>query len=261
MSDSDPLIAPDDPEQSADEQFERRVIVRGNCDTPISIHWTSDGEAVVTRGMLLDLSRNGIRLMLEEPIPLKKAIHLRIRAIELDFDCTLSAEVCWIRSRGPKQWLLGCSFATDFPEEALVTLAQEGFLNRRKDPRVPISVTAFARQELMPEAINVRLEDYSRGGFRMFTPLSMNVGERALILVRDEGGSPLSIAARVLWQLEVDGGMFVGCGFLNPEGHAQLVQAIRRHLCLSDKEPDRAAGKSPSKWGRRLVSIFSRTRR
>ncbi len=255
MSVTDTQVDPEEFPHSEKSALDPNVSSPGNCDTPVVVQWTSQGETVSTPGMLQDLSSGGIRLLLETPIPLKKTIRLRIRAIDLDFDCTLSAEVCWIRSRGPNQWLLGCSFATEFPESALATLAQEGFLNRRKDPRNPISLTAFARQELNEDAINVRLEDYSCGGFRMYSPTCLTVGERVLVLVSGRNNESLAIASRVLWQLKADGGYFIGCCFLNHDSYGHLVQVIREQDPRKSGDAPKVEMDQPG-WGKRISSMF-----
>jgi len=226
-------------------------------ETPITVQWNSDGETVSTSGMLQDLSSNGIRLVLQKPIPVRKAIEFRIRAGEMDFDCNVSAEVRWMRARGPDQWLLGCSFTSGFSNSVLDQLAVAGYLNRRKDPRCPISVAALARQELMTETIGVHLADYSRGGCRMFSPVPMSVGERVMVVLAGTSRGTYSLSARALWQLKVENGYFVGCSFLDNTSYGRLAQVVRQQNTaqlsnLLTPEENRSSG-----FASRLSSFFT----
>jgi len=208
-------------------------------ETPITVQWDCDGETVSTSGMLQDLSNKGIRLVLQKPIPLRKTIEFKICAVGMEFDCNVAAEVCWMRARGPDQWLLGCSFTSEFSDNALDQLAVSGYVNRRKDPRCPVSIAALARQELMTEAIGVRLEDYSRGGCRVFSPIPMSVGERVMVILAGTNDATYSLAARALWQLKVQDGFFVGCCFLDNSSFGQLAQVVRQQdsSAVSDLVP------------------------
>jgi hypothetical protein len=197
-------------------------------ETPIVVQWDCDGETVVTGGTLQDLSSTGIRLVLEKPIPLRKRIEFRIRTDESEFDWQVSAEVCWLRARGPDQWLLGCSFTSEFSETALDKLAVAGYVNRRKDPRLPISLAALARQELMSEAIGVRFEDYSRGGCRILSPSPLSVGERVMLIVAGPDDETFSLSARAVWQRQVAGGYSIGCCFINNSSYGHLSRIVRQ---------------------------------
>ncbi len=217
--------------QNHSQRREARYRAFDGHQVVIIVEWTSQGQPATVQGRLIDLSRSGAKVAISSPIPVDEAFTLRLQVSELGLNLTLNAEVCWMRPAGPDSWYLGCVFAGELPDHVLPKLAASGYVDQRQDARYEISLEASARQELAGDSLlNVRLVNYSAGGFRLFSSQPATPGGRLLLEMHDALGGLVRIPAKAVWQLEAEGGHHVGCCFLNNDGFdvlAQLVKSIK----------------------------------
>lgn len=194
-------------------------------------HWVADGQTttvMVKRGSgsnseafpakLLDLSRNGVKLSAPSCIRFGEAVSLNLAIQELDLVLNVSAEVCWTRPTEGGAWLIGCSFQPELPQDTLDILAASGQLERRNEPRRPISFQATVRWNSDKIVAPVALIDWSQSGFCMLTAQVGTAGQEVALyldkLVQPDR-TPVSIAAKAQWAFKVADIHLVGCAFLH----------------------------------------------
>lgn len=220
----------------------------------ITIDPSDGGESQHLPVELLDLSRNGVKLTIAQPLAVTGLVRVRIQAAEAELDLIVSAELCWTEPCGPGVWALGCRFVADLPYNVLPWLAKVGYIERRTELRRAISLPARAKRELAEaEEFEVRLEDYSTGGFRMFSPQPCKVGERLLVRLTGTDGRPIELSVKAQWQLVVTDGVYTGCSFLNKNGYVQLTDSLQHRADALKTTAIQPAGvRRPfrlSRWG------------
>ena len=140
----------------------------------------------------------------------------------------MQARVCWARPIGENRWWLGCSFDNPIELDSLTELAADGYIDRRRDQRVPINKPAQVRWELSSDCIDARMLDLSSGGFSLHVPERPRAGDRLLLSFPRDGDDAIPVVARVHWQREAQGGegYVVGCGFVDKHS----FRRVRRRL-------------------------------
>jgi hypothetical protein len=178
---------------------------------------------------------------------MQEAVVLRIILPAIDLDLRVDAKVCWSRPGPGETWYLGCALKPVLPDHVLTDLATNGFLQRRRDPRHPIDVSAEMRCEGTGEASDVRILDFSSGGLRLRSPRQAEVGQR-LLLQLTEGGDPTSSSfmAKAIWQLQRDDGHEIGCTFVNKDGPHLLHDVLPDNNHAADEKIH--SRRSKSRW-------------
>lgn len=166
-------------------------------------------------GEVIDLSRGGAKILVNSTVAINSQVHVELKSGE-GADAIVSADghVCWIRPNR-NQWWVGVAFEHDLPESEFTALAQDGFIERRRDKRISHDASLTARWELGSEPVPVRLIDISAGGLQIASPVPSEVGSRVLFETTENDGSP--IVAKIRWQNECDEGFLIGCAFANKD--------------------------------------------
>ncbi len=186
---------------------------------PLRAQWESACGAVTSAADLLDLSRGGAKLVLDDSPGIGAALTLHFD----DLACAVPSTVCWSRVDENERCWVACSFDPPLPEEVLEALLQEGYLERRRDPREPVEIPAMARWPMGdPVAVDVR--DFSAGGLCLTAPHAAARGQRMLLHLGHGEDTQASALVEVQWCIRFDDGYLIGCSFLHREGLA----AVRR---------------------------------
>jgi len=205
---------------------EQRFALPGYAAAHVSILRQAGEAPLPISAELMDLSPGGARLALAMPLLIHESVKVRIQVPEVDFDVTLCADVCWLRPQPQDVWWLGCSFQPKIPADTLARLAVTGQLDRRRHARLPLAAPAKARWPLEGDLWAVTLRDYSPGGFCLLAPAGERTGNRLLLEISAPDEPPVSINARVLWEMAVQDGVLLGCEFRDNLGPAALAQVV-----------------------------------
>jgi hypothetical protein len=192
----------------------------------VTIERNNNGPPEQIDAELVDISPGGVKLSVSTCPGMQEAVVLKFAAPELDLDLTVDAQVCWARPASDDDWHLGCALNPRLPERLITDLAMNGYVQRRRDPRLPIDLSADMRCEGSIEPLSVRLLDYSTGGFRVEASGSAAIGQRVLLRFDDSDESRL-VVARTMWHLQTATGHEIGCTFVNRDGHRIFRDIIR----------------------------------
>lgn len=168
---------------------------------------------------LVDVSLGGVKLRVPACPGMQEAVVLRMAAPEIELDLSVDAEVCWTRPAPDDAWYLGCVLNPKLPEKLLTDLAVNGYVQRRRDPRMPIDLPATMRGEGSLDSVPVRLLDYSTGGFRLTSPHTATTGQRLLLRFGEGQQTSDLVVAKTMWQARTADGHQIGCTFVNRDGH------------------------------------------
>jgi len=231
--------------QPANVRTHARYQLAVDSQIPVSVEWMTDDESHKCEACLVDLSASGARLRLSQNVPLHETIEVRIRVGKLAIDFHCAAEVCWLQPRG-SQWVLGCAFECELPEQILSKLASNGYLNRRSNPRIPTELAVEVKEELgTSQWCKANVDNYSSGGFRLQSKCPVAVGQRVLLKVKDADQQQVTVPGRVHWRVGSDDGYAVGCSFLNGEGYRELAAVVCRKTTRRQKTGRRSLNLSP----------------
>ena len=207
-------------------------------DVKVVIERKTEGEPEEVVARLLDISRGGAKLTVTACIPFEEAVRLKIDIPDLHVELVIAADVCWTRPADDGGWMLGCAFKPKLPEDALDQLAKGGYVDRRRHARTPLVLRATACWELGETSIPVRLQDASEGGFAMLCPQLGETGQRLLLHLCNDDGSPASIPAKIQWRLKTGDEYLIGCSFSNEKdfellrGVAETMEEIEEEVEL-----------------------------
>ncbi|MCA9187785.1 MAG: PilZ domain-containing protein, partial [Planctomycetales bacterium] len=166
---------------------------------------------------LLDLSQNGARLVVPNEVPNTRNLRLQVRVDELGLELHLAAGVCWCNRDETGRFQIGCEIKPGIPPRILEKLSEGGKVDRRIEAEyespteLHVSWTPKGRKEV------VRVQNFSRGGFCIFTNRDVVAGAPFHFTIMQKNGDPLIVGAKIQWRLESDGGYLVGCSFLTPK--------------------------------------------
>jgi hypothetical protein len=176
---------------------------------------------------LVDVSMGGVKLLVSKCPAMQEAVVLKMVAPEIELDLSVNAEVCWTRPAPGDAWYLGCTLNPKLPEQLLTDLAVKGYVQRRRDPRIPIDLPASMRSEGSLESVPVRLLDYSTGGLRLAAPHTAATGQRLLFRFGEGPNVSDLIVAKTMWQAQTSDGHQIGCTFVNRDGHRIFQDVVR----------------------------------
>ena len=221
----------------------------------VSVRRTAADDESDVQGVLMDLSRGGLRLRVDESLPKGAAVNLTLAATEAGVEICSAATVRWAEPAYPTGWIVGCSLDSRIDESSLDELASCGALERRLDARRPISFCVEAKTELDQTYKPVQIVNLSAGGFcAMGHGIGAQLHDRLLVKISNDGKAANLVKSRVAWVNESDDGQTFGCTFLSRDGRA-LMQAMFSEEESSNPLFEMAATKSgATRWA--LVAVF-----
>ena len=211
----------------------------------VSVIKKSGIEATNLCGVLVDISRQGVQIKLNESLAIGERVRLTVTAEAIAFELHSYARARWVES-DRVGWLIGCVLESRIEESSINDLAVDGVLERRHHERQPISSFAVqVKAELQPEFRPVQILDLSSGGFSGIAGhLDAKPGNRLLIKTRE--ASQL-VPAQVVWVNNFDSGQAVGCRFSSSNDHL-LIRAMARGPGDSNRVRSDSARADVNKW-------------
>ena len=100
---------------------ERRVAVRYRCASGTLSSWLRTDTDICLDATVLDLSRRGIGLAVNQAVTLGTIVGVELHSPTLRIPCFLLARVFHIREHNGR-WILGCRLASRLPETELDAL-------------------------------------------------------------------------------------------------------------------------------------------
>jgi len=194
-------------------------------------------------GTVIDLSNNGMRLLSSGHYRVGDKIRV-VMDTDLPTDEFLG-EVRYVEPWVGGQTILGCSLNAHIGDAVLHELADQGFLNRRSDPRIEVTHPAKMFWPLHPDRVDIELRDYSNGGLMIHTDVVIPDDKRLRVCIDGEGGSDLCFETRLQWKRVSENGCIAGLAFV----HNDAPQRVARILGITTSN-ELNTGKN--KAGRRL---------
>lgn len=181
--------------------------------------WGEDDARCVAR--VKSIGPRGMQVETDSPLPLFKTLEAAVSAEEAGFDFHSAATACLSKPGTDGDFLVDVRFAEELPHEIIDRLVPRGNVDVREHPRFTVSAAGTISREMCTERAKVRVEDLSRGGFRLRSPVAAEVGRRVMLLLDDAPAAP-PILAVVSWQTEVQGEWRIGCRFADEKGYFRL---------------------------------------
>lgn len=233
-----------------DARRDPRYQVKDSNLVTVSASRTNDIDDSVSdvSGVLLDLSRCGLRLRLEGFLPKGEEVRLTLNASQFDCPIQSDATIRWAEPDAGDRWIVGCDLNQKIPQESIQELATAGTLERRNDSRRLLSLTADAKTELEQGFNAVQVVDISDGGFRALGgELHAKVNDRLLLRVASDSTADVHlIRARVAWVNDLEGGQSLGCLFLTKADHSQMHAMANQEV--TDNNLDEARPRVTTTW-------------
>ncbi len=231
--DQDPLQSEEDPLKSDGEIY----CTSAESNIQASIYRLVDGDLCTTECELQDLSATGARLRASQQVCVGEAVGLRIVAPRGGIDHTSAGVICGVHEHEDEDWTLEGSFASELPEEVLQELVTAGLLERRESDRQKLQVDArILCPERFDAAVDVHIENYSQGGFCMYTPEPLELGDEIVLELVHPDGSVAQLDAEVRWQDTCVIGFVVGCRYRNLEEAASLRDHFPANLAAGGRQ-------------------------
>lgn len=210
-------------------------------------------EATHLCGVVVDISRQGVQIKLNEPLAIGERVRLTVTAEAIAFELHSYARVRWVES-DRFGWFIGCVLENRIEESSINDLAAEGVLERRYNERQPISTFAVqVKAELQPEFSPVQLLDLSTGGFSGIAGyLDAKPGHRLLIKTQED---TQLVPAQVVWVNNFESGKAVGCRFSSSNDHL-LIRALARGSGDSTDVQSDARREDVNKWPSLAVGVI-----
>jgi len=234
------LVVRNDADESAEsvlgdvDEYTMGLPTRHDHGITVQLYHLADGKPKTLDGRLFDLSPSGAKLAVTTNIPLGDAVGLCIQFDNSDVEISTAGSVCWIGHIPDGKLVIGCALAEPIPNAVFQKITDSGYLERRNIKRQKIAVcTRVRRNEDSAKPIDVRLDDYSEGGFCMFATEGFDPGEFVLLEIEWDGESCVCIPAEVRWQKSCEIGFSVGCRFVTNNGSNVFQNAVQRKLSLN----------------------------
>lgn len=178
-------------------------------------------------GRLLDLSRDGAKLLVPSKVEIGDAVGLNIHFDKLAQPISTAGTASWTGYQGPEEWIFGCSLAEELPADLFRQIKDSGCLERRADSRKAIDVVGevtFLKQA--DTSFNVQITDWASGGFCVHVAQPLEFGDEILLKVKTAKNFCVHIPAEVRWNKRVVGGYSVGCRFTSENGSEIFANAL-----------------------------------
>ena len=206
-------------DHSASRQCEDRHFIASEVTQVTLGYRDTDGEERVLQGRLSDLSEEGVKIAVNGRVPIGTTAQLIIFPSTIDIEVKRSVTIQWQQPRDANNWWTGCSVVEAFDKEIIETLAAANILDRRGDPRYSVSKQVIVRWELEEQHHEVRMINYSKGGFCIQADeQDCSHSHRLLLIFETPDGKQHTIPARVIWQGQTESGYCVGCSFSTMDG-------------------------------------------
>ncbi len=192
----------------------------------VSVHRLSSGIPTTASCRMIELSQSGAKLASDTMIPVGETVSLQIKIPHLDVHFTTSAVVSWVGFQGEYNWFLGCGFANQLSQKCVDRLANANYIERRESRRERIMMDARVEVNEEDYSQQVRLLDYSSGGFCMKIDRSCVPGDRVLLEMTNANGTEMFIPAEARWCNEEGSEYAVGCQFLGNNGFDVFQDAL-----------------------------------
>lgn len=223
-------------ETSADNRKQRRF--KTNEAQVLACSIEVDGEQSCP-GTVIDLSNNGMRLLSSGQYRVGEKIRV-IMDTDLPTDEFLG-EVRYVEPWVGGQTILGCSLNKHIGDAVLHKLADQGFLNRRSDPRIEVMHPAKMFWPLHPDRVDIELRDYSNGGLMIHTDVIIPDDKRLRVCIDCEDDSDLCVETKLQWKRVSDNGCIAGLAFV----HNDAPQRVARVLGItSPNDPNNRKNKT-----------------
>jgi hypothetical protein len=193
---------------------------------PVRAHWESAAGTVTVAADVLELSRGGAKLALDDTPDMGVVLTLHFDQPGITATC----KVCWSRMGrvdGKQRVWVACSFQPALSGEFLERLKEHGYLERRQHSREPLNLPATARWP-MGDPLPVRVRDFSAGGLCLMAPYAAQRGQRMLLHLGEGATDPSSALLEVQWCIPFAEGHLIGCSFMHRAG----LDAIR-HMAFA----------------------------
>ncbi len=225
---------------------EHRYQIEDSQATCVSVAVATAGdEPQVCEGLLADLSLSGVRLVLTTKLLPGQQVTLRLCLPAVEIDVIREATVCWTEPRDAETWWIGCQLDERLDGQVIDRMALSQVIDRRRDLRHSIDQSAQVRWELSEETFDVRLVNYSKGGFCMVCPQDQSYPGGRVMLLFEHGSRLVKIPARVMWQRPLEQGRALGCSFTTRDGFVKFREFVapqsatrRKHWRLGRNRSD-----------------------
>ncbi|MCA9168665.1 MAG: PilZ domain-containing protein [Planctomycetales bacterium] len=209
-------------DDSTSRRNEGRFFINSRA-TQITVTPVSDAQQVQSfAGQLADLSLSGVKISIDGKLEMGQEVKLLIQVPSMNFELERRAVARWQQPRDATTWWTGCQLLEPFDATIVEELAAAHVLNRRRDPRYTVDAPAQARWELSDQFVDVKLINFSKGGFCVIFPAPLEGASERLMLQVELNGKESQIPARVMWQGPSPEGFAVGCAFVSIDGFLKL---------------------------------------
>lgn len=194
----------------------------------VTVSRKTDTDGAELPGVLMDLSRGGLRLKVDECLLQGTEIQLALSAPKAGVEIHSAAKVRWVEPNFRAGWIVGCSLDDPIEEDLVSDLANCGALERRTDSRRPISFMAEAKTELERDYNPVQILNLSAGGFcATGEGISVKLDDRLLLRISDANHTAAKLVkSRIAWVNDSDEGQTFGCAFLTKCGRSQMQAMV-----------------------------------
>ena len=166
-------------------------------------------------GTVIDLSNSGMRLLCSEQCRVGQSICV---TMDTDLPTTMfHGEVRYVEPWVGGQTILGCSLTESIGDAVLHKLADEGFLNRRSDPRIEVTHSAQMFWPLHPDRVDIELRDYSNGGLMIHTDVAIPDDKRLRVCISGDDDNDLCVETKLQWKRVSGNGCLAGLAFVHNE--------------------------------------------
>jgi len=196
-------------------------------------------------GTVIDLSNSGARLLCGGQYRVGQSIQVTMDT-DLPTD-VFHGEVRYVEPWVGGQTILGCSLNESIGDAVLHKLADQGFLNRRSDPRIEVVHPAKMFWPLHPDRVDIELRDYSNGGLMIHTDVAIPDDKRLRVIIDGDDDDDLCVETKLQWKRVSGNGCLAGLAFV----HNDAPQRVARVLGLTNQDDKTSdAKKSGHGWGK-----------
>jgi len=195
------------------------------CTVDVGEHVAEDvAEGEMNEGTVVDLSNSGMRLLCSGTFRVGQTIHI---ALNTDFPIERFAGVVrYVEPWTGGQTILGCSLDEGIDDVVLHSLADQGFLNRRSDPRVEVTYPAKMFWPLHPDRVDIELRDYSSGGLMIHSDVSIPEDKRLRVCLDSDSDDDLCVETRLQWKNLSDKGCLAGLAFVHHDSPQRVAEVL-----------------------------------
>ena len=175
-------------------------------------HDSPDAEECIT--VPIDLSSNGIKIIVESPLNFEEKVELEFFSeSKPSLNLRFSAEVRWFKEyRG--NWVVGCATEEPINEDFIHQLCIAGGIERRGSARQKTELDAEVQVQGKASRIPVTLLDFSDTGIRFTCKEEVERGQYVKLILRGMTGESIEFTTLARWSKEYDGGHMIGAELL-----------------------------------------------